>query len=230
MIHPIRASAIFAAIFLSGAAALGQEGGNSSEPPPPVEVAMLEYGGLEGIGECFSTRFLELARLEAGIEVRQELVHVEATSAALFDHPFLIMAGQGSFELSESEVRALRAYIERGGLLVASAACSNGDWDVSFRRALERIRPAAALRQIPMDHPLFHAVWEIEELPTRRASRSESARLQGLSLGDRLAVIYSREGLSETDGAGGGCCCCGGDEIRNAAYVNANILAYALMR
>ncbi|MCA9307730.1 MAG: hypothetical protein KDA16_14465 [Phycisphaerales bacterium] len=31
-------------------------------------------------------------------------------------------------------------------------------------------------------------------------------------------------------GCYGGCCCCGGNEIRNARYINANILAYALTK
>jgi len=229
MIQLARALTMMLGVCLAAAAAVGQ-GPRAEEPTATIEVALLRYGGLEEVGECFSEKFLELARMEAGIGVRDSLARVDATSASLFDHPFVIMAGQGSFELSQSEVRALRDYIERGGLLLASAACTDGDWDVSFRRALERIAPDRPLTEIPMSHPLFSAVWEINELPTRRAARSAPARLHAVTLGERLAVIYSPHGLAETDAAADGCCCCGGDEIRNAAYVNANILAYALMR
>jgi hypothetical protein len=51
--------------------------------------------------------------------------------------------------------------------------------------------------------------------------------LEGISLGGRLAVLYSQDGLNDTAHTQG-CCCCGGNEIRNSVQINVNILAYAL--
>lgn len=60
--------------------------------------------------------------------------------------------------------------------------------------------------------------------------RQRTIRIEGIEIDGRLAVVFSPEGLNDTKNAGEGCCCCGGNEILNAKYVNANILAYALMR
>ncbi|MBI3861158.1 MAG: hypothetical protein HY290_04610, partial [Planctomycetia bacterium] len=51
---------------------------------------------------------------------------------------------------------------------------------------------------------------------------------EGVSLGGRLGVIYSQDGLNDTQHSQG-CCCCGGNEITNSVDINVNILAYALM-
>ena len=49
----------------------------------------------------------------------------------------------------------------------------------------------------------------------------------GVSIGGRLGVIYSPDGLNDTQHTKG-CCCCGGNEIANSMEVNVNILVYAL--
>jgi hypothetical protein len=68
-------------------------------------------------------------------------------------------------------------------------------------------------------------VYEITSLKTK----GPEAKLSGLSLGGKLVVIYSSDGLNDTSTMHG-CCCCGGNEIANAAKVNANVLAYALLQ
>ncbi len=85
--------------------------------------------------------------------------------------------------------------------------------------------PAAALAPIGMDHPIFHMVYDI---PLLTAAHGQPRPIEAVALGGRLAIIYSRDGLNDTAHAHD-CCCCGGNEITNAAEVNINILAYALM-
>ena len=48
-----------------------------------------------------------------------------------------------------------------------------------------------------------------------------------MSIGGRLGVVYSQDGLNDTPHTEG-CCCCGGSELANAVEINVNILAYAL--
>ena len=80
------------------------------------------------------------------------------------------------------------------------------------------------LRPIDMGHPMFHTVYEIRRLT---AKHGEPRPLEGISLGGRMGVVYSQDGLNDTPHTQG-CCCCGGNEILNAIEVNVNILAYAL--
>ena len=76
-----------------------------------------------------------------------------------------------------------------------------------------------------MDHPVFHTVYDIKTLS---AKHGKPHPLEGITLGNRVGVIYSQDGLNDTAHTQG-CCCCGGNEITNAVQVNVNILAYALV-
>ena len=90
---------------------------------------------------------------------------------------------------------------------------------------MARAFPEHPLQALGMDHPLFHTVYEIKEL---QAKHGKPRPLEGISLGGRLGVLYSQDGLNDTAHAPG-CCCCGGNEITNAEMINVNILAYALL-
>jgi DNA transposition AAA+ family ATPase len=76
-----------------------------------------------------------------------------------------------------------------------------------------------------MSHAVFHTVYDIAEL---KAKRGHPKPLEGVTINGRLGVIYSPDGLNDTEHSQG-CCCCGGNEITNCVDVNVNILAYALM-
>jgi hypothetical protein len=75
-----------------------------------------------------------------------------------------------------------------------------------------------------MTHPMFHTVYEIKEL---KAAHGTPRPLSGISIGGRMGIVYSQDGLNDTEHTTG-CCCCGGNELRNAIDINVNILAYAL--
>jgi hypothetical protein len=38
------------------------------------------------------------------------------------------MTGEGAFSLTDDERKNLKAYLEKGGFLLASAGCSSKDW------------------------------------------------------------------------------------------------------
>jgi hypothetical protein len=149
---------------------------------------------------------------------------VKLSSDELFEFPLVIMTGEGSFQLLDAERANLRKYIERGGFLLASAGCSSPDWDRSFRAELAKIFADHGLEALKFDHPVFHTVYDINEI---NGSHGRVRPLEGISLGGRLGVLYSVDGLNDTAHTQG-CCCCGGNEITNCIQVNVNILAYAL--
>ncbi|MFG0329003.1 MAG: DUF4159 domain-containing protein [Phycisphaerales bacterium] len=193
---------------------------------PRVKVAHLVYAGGKS-SVCFSSGYLDLLDRETDIPIDREPARIEVISRSMYEYPFTVMTGEGAFELDDDEVNALREYLERGGFILASAGCSNANWDTSFRREILRVAPDGdGLRAIDLDHDLFRMVFNVTYFQSR--GRGEDVRLYGLYIDDRLALVYSPEGLNDTGNAGGGCCCCGGVEIRNAKYINANILAWAL--
>ena len=194
------------------------------EPDSIVQVANLVYAGIKS-SQCFSDHFLVKAEKESAISTSRRFHAVKLSSEELFSFPLVIMTGEGGFQLPDRERENLRRYVERGGFLLASAGCSSNEWDRSFRREMARVFPEFPLQPLGMNHPIFHTVYEIAEL---KAKHGKPRPLEGVTIGGRVGIIYSQDGLNDTAHTTG-CCCCGGNEITNAIQVNVNILAYALL-
>lgn len=188
-----------------------------------VQVANLVYAGTKS-SRCFSDHFLVKAEKESTISTSRRFHAVKLSDASLYDYPLVIMTGEGVFQLSDQERESLRKYVERGGFLLASAGCSSPEWDQSFRREMSIIFADRKLETIPMSHPIFSTVYEIKKLQARHG---EPHPLCGISVGGRIGVVYSPDGLNDTTHTSG-CCCCGGNELANAVEINVNILAYVL--
>jgi hypothetical protein len=107
----------------------------------------------------------------------------------LWDYPFLHMTGHGNVKLSDQEVVRLREYLVRGGFLHAD---DNYGMDESFRREIKRVFPDRELVDVPLSHPVYHAVYDMPQgLPKIHEHDGKPARGFGIFLGDRLVVYYS---------------------------------------
>lgn len=207
------------ALLLQGAS---QE--NASDKTP-VKVAILTYANGK-TSQCFAAGFLTDVARHTRIVVQKEFSHATLGKPTLHNYPFVIMTGEGAFTFSDDEKSALKAYLQRGGFLLASAGCSNDPWSKSFIAVIKEIFPNEKLQTLAMDHPVFHSIYDISALPSRKAGTT--GHIDGLTLGGRLVALFSPLGLNDTENAGGGCCCCGGNELKDAHRINANILAYVL--
>jgi hypothetical protein len=199
-----------------------KQGGGESDGV--VQVANLIYAGTK-TSKCFSDHFLAEAEKDSAITTSRRLHSVKLSSGELFEFPLVIMTGEGGFQLPDEERRNLRNFVERGGLLLASAGCSSPDWDRSFRSEMAAIFPEYQMAAVPMDHPIFHTVYDVKEL---KAKHGMPRPLEAVTINHRIGVIYAQDGLNDTAHSEG-CCCCGGNEITNCLQVNVNILAYALL-
>jgi hypothetical protein len=193
------------------------------EPEGIIQVANVIYAGFKS-SKCFSDHFLIDAEKDTSISTSRRFHAVKLASDDVYAFPLLIMTGEGAFMLPDAERKNLRQFIERGGFLLASAGCSSEEWDRSFRREMSLVFPDHPLDALPMDHPVFHTVHDIDKL---EAKHGVPKPLEGVTVGGRLGIIYSQDGLNDTAHTQG-CCCCGGNEIFGAAKVNVNILAYAV--
>ncbi len=189
-----------------------------------VTCANLVYGDNK-TSVCFSAEFLAQIGRETNVVAEAEFTQVKLDSADLYRHPFAIMTGEGSFELTSEQRENLRNYLTAGGFVVASAGCSSQPWVECFRREIADVFPEIKLNKIDLSHPVFHTVYDISALDCK--SR-EQATLEGLEIDGKIVLVFSPDGLNDTGKAGGNCCCCGGNEILNARQVNVNLLAYTL--
>jgi hypothetical protein len=208
-------------LLLSGLPAVpGEETGGES-----VECANLIYAGTKS-SVCFSEEFLSTVASETSIHTSRKFKAVKLAEKEIFHFPFAVITGEGAFSLTEEERKNLKQYLEKGGFLLASAGCSSKEWGDSFAHEMEAIFPDRKLAEVPMDHAIFRTVFDVDHLDM---SHGGVAKLYGLTIGGKIVLIYSPDGLNDT-GTMHGCCCCGGNEITNSQKVNANILAYALLQ
>jgi hypothetical protein len=196
---------------------------SAGEDASKVQVGNLIYAGVRS-SVCFSDHFLQLAETESSISTSRRFHPVKSSSAELFKFPFVIMTGEGAFQLLAEERTNLKKFLEKGGFLLASPGCSSPDWDRSFRAELTKLFPDNPLRAVPMSHKLFKSVFTIEQIEVRHGKPKP---LEGIEVNGRLVVAYSADGLNDTAHVHG-CCCCGGNEVTNCAQINVNVLAYAL--
>lgn len=204
-------------------AAMPEPGHLGGEAQSIVQVANLIYAGSKS-SRCFSDYFLVQAEKASAISTSRRFHSVKLDSEELFSFPMVIMTGEGTFVLPQKERENLQRYIRGGGFLLASAGCSSQEWDRSFRAEMSRVFEFAPLQPIGMDHQIFHLVYDVLAL---NGAHGAPRQLEGIIVNGGIGVIYSQDGLNDTQHSQG-CCCCGGNEITNAIEVNVNILAYAL--
>jgi hypothetical protein len=212
----------------------GWAAGPKDAPPPtpstkPLEPGVIAVGNLIYAGNrssvCFADKFLADTAKETTLPVEKEFRSVRLDSDAVFDTPFCVFSGEDSFTLTDKERENMRRYLLNGGFILASPSCSNAAWDKSLRKEIALALPQHRLVTIPMTHPIFSIVHQIDTL---KCKTGNTALLEGLEVNGRLVMIYSKEGLNDVGNAKG-CCCCGGNEILKSALVNVNILTYALL-
>ncbi|MFV0443153.1 MAG: DUF4159 domain-containing protein [Planctomycetaceae bacterium] len=206
----------------------GSETPASATPSVPqpgvVNCANLVYG-LNQSSVCFSSEFLSQVNRDTHIRTLPRLIEAHLESVDLFQFPYAVMTGEGPFTLTPEQRRNMRDYLQAGGFIVASAGCSSQPWRESFLREIAVVFPELSLQRLEFSHPIFHTVYDIDELKCKGSHR---AQLEGLEIDGKIGLIFSADGLNDTANAGGNCCCCGGNEIKNSRQMNVNMLAYTL--
>lgn len=196
------------------------------DEPGQVRCANLVYGENKS-SVCFSDEFLVQIQKETSIRTYRRFSPVKLDSIELFEYPFAVMTGEGSFSLTEQQRENMHDYLELGGFIVASAGCSSQPWNASFKQEMLAIFPNHELVQLDADHPVFHTVYDIKS-SSYRSGDIKLPELWGLEIDGRIVLVWSPDGLNDTANAGPSCCCCGGNEVKSAKLINVNLLAYAL--
>ena len=79
----------------------------------------------------------------------------------VFDWPILY-ANTNSWDLTDSQVKKLREYIDRGGFLICDDIWGESAWQ-TFTRVLSRAFPDRSVIEIPDGDPVFHAVYDLDK-------------------------------------------------------------------
>ena len=77
--------------------------------------------------------------------------------------PFLYAVEVGNMALSDAEVKGLRDYVLAGGFLVADDFWGSYEWQ-AFESEMRRVFPEFPIVEVPRDHEIFSAFYDIEEI------------------------------------------------------------------
>ena len=86
------------------------------------------------------------------------------TDPELFQYPFIYLIEPGAIELSVAEATALRRYLLNGGFLMVDDFWGEWEW-MSLYRAMKMVFPEREPIELPLEHPIFHCVYDLKEKP-----------------------------------------------------------------
>ncbi|HSC28908.1 MAG TPA: DUF4159 domain-containing protein [Vicinamibacterales bacterium] len=115
-----------------------------------------------------SIRLAELTRTRISLQPSGEPNHVVLTlaDAELFQCPFIMMTEVGSAYFAPEEAARLREYLQKGGFLWADDFWGSYAWDHWVNEFAKVLPPHEySLVELPKDHPLFRAQFEVKAVP-----------------------------------------------------------------
>ncbi len=119
-------------------------------------------------GYNFMRRLAELTTIDITRERNGEphQVVVQLTDPELFQYPHIFMSDVGTAEFNDEEVAALRQYLLRGGFLHVDDFWGDFAWR-NWAYEMSKVFPPDEypIRDIPLDHPIFHIVFDVKEVP-----------------------------------------------------------------
>ncbi len=96
------------------------------------------------------------------IKVNPDPVVLEINDPKLGDYPWIFMSGAGNITLDEKEAATLRRYFLNGGFMMVDDFWGQAEWD-GVALALKQVFPEFEPQDIPRSHPIFHAVYNIDD-------------------------------------------------------------------
>lgn len=90
--------------------------------------------------------------------------YLRLTNPDLVNHPFLYMAEPGRLQFDEEEVKALRRHLLNGGFLMVDDFWGEAEYE-NFYEQIKRVFPEREPAELPLDHPIFHCVFDLKEKP-----------------------------------------------------------------
>ncbi|MEO8029214.1 MAG: DUF4159 domain-containing protein [Gemmatimonadota bacterium] len=166
------------------------------EPSAPGPPGLLEIGRLhyEGGGDWYANpsslpNLIQAVGSRTTLRISPQEAVVKLSDDALWNVSYLHMTGHGNVHFSDADLATLRRWLLQGGFLHAD---DNYGMDLSIRRELARLFPDHPLVEVPLDHPIYHLVYDFPKgLPKIHEHDGKPAQGFGIFLDGRLAVYYT---------------------------------------
>jgi hypothetical protein len=171
--------------------ALAQGPSSAAQPAALMTIGRLHY---EGGGDWYANpsslpNLLTAVRTRTRLRAAPQERVVTLSDDDLWNLPYIYMTGHGNVHFSDADLAVLRRYLEQGGFLHAD---DNYGMDVSIRRELARLWPDRPLVEVPLDHPIYHLIYDFPRgIPKIHVHDGKPAQGFGIFIDGRLAVYYS---------------------------------------
>lgn len=94
---------------------------------------------------------------------------VKITDKELFNYPFIYIVEPGRGVFADEELPIMRKYLFNGGFLMFDDFWGDREWE-AFANEMERLFPERSypkqkIVDLPLEHPVFHSVFDLKEKP-----------------------------------------------------------------
>ena len=142
---------------------------------------LVEWRGDSGGGGCsdlnLSWRLQQMTSMRTDPDGRI----LRLTDPDLVNYPFIYIVEPGGLYFSDEEVAALRTYLLNGGFLMMDDFWGESALE-NVTEQLKRVFPDRNFTELPMEHPVYHCVFEIKskgQVPN--AVTGESSQYDGVT-------------------------------------------------
>lgn len=167
--------------------------GNRSRDP--FKVAQLRHQGDWNPDPNSVTQWLRHLASDSTLSVGFDLKALDADESRLAPYPFLFLTGHGDPKFSDRQVDAIRRHIQAGGFLFINNCCGHSAFDRHARALVKRIFPDQGLAAIPADSPVYKSFFTLKDARDRRDGRPMPLALEGVSVKNRLVLVYSKNDM-----------------------------------
>jgi hypothetical protein len=108
----------------------------------------------------FSHRLTQLTRISVNRRASSRMI----TAKDIGDFPLLYMSDPGYMVMSDKEIAAFRRYLADGGMVWVDDFWGEAEWR-QFANVMRRVLPNREWHVVPPDHPIFHTVFDLHEMP-----------------------------------------------------------------
>ena len=107
-------------------------------------------------------QFVRGVRRLTRIHTRSVEEIIDVDSDEVFNWPWLYAVEVGHWDLSDSQAKRLRTYLDRGGFLMVDDFHGSVEWSI-FMNGLRKIFPDRSPVELPNSDPIFHAIYDLDE-------------------------------------------------------------------
>jgi hypothetical protein len=185
------------------------------QPAPPPLIAKIQFGPVKETkhdGKVMRYHdwnkdpgdipvLLNIAKKQLDVRYTYKRGPLGSFPADAASYPIFYYTGSDGFRLSDAEKKHLREFIRGGGTIWGDSCFGDPRFFKAFVREMSELFPQRNFRRLPLRHPLFHCLHEIQEVKYTREVPDAGGKVgppvvYGVDVGCRTAIILSRYDLS----------------------------------